>query len=155
MGKLAGGGLVAYSLTITFASIDWVMSLEPHWYSTMFGALFGIGQVLSGMSFATLALLMLADRPPLAGILGRPHFRDLGSLLLTFVMVWAYLGFSQYLLIWSGNLRTEDPYYVRRLQGGWQYLAVIIILGHFVLPFVLLLSGEIKRTAKRCLPSRH
>jgi hypothetical protein len=151
MRKLAAGGLVLYALTITFASIDWVMSLEPHWFSTIFGPLFGVGQVLSGLSFSTVVLLIFADRPPFAGLLGRPHFRDLGSLLLAFVMVWAYLGFSQFLLIWCGNLPTENPYYLRRLQGGWQYLALVIVIANFVLPFVLLLSGDVKRTAGKLL----
>lgn len=149
--KLSAAGLGLYALTITFASIDWVMSLEPHWYSTIFGPLFGVGQMLSAFSFATVALVLLSDRPPLAGILGRPHFRDLGSLLLAFVMVWAYFGFSQFLLIWSGNLPIENPYYLRRAQGGWQFLAIVIVLGNFVLPFLLLLSGNIKRTSKKLL----
>ena len=149
--RLAAGGMLLYAVTITFASIDWVMSLEPHWYSTIFGPLFGVGQLLSALSFGTVVLLLLADRPPLAGLLGRPHFRDLGSLLLAFVMFWAYLGFSQYLLIWSGNLPPENPYYLRRTQGGWQYLAVLILLGHFILPFVLLLSGDVKRTRSKLL----
>jgi hypothetical protein len=149
--KLAAGGLMLYGVTITFAAIDWVMSLEPRWFSSIYGALFGVGQVLSAMAFAVIALVLLADRPPLAGIVGRPHLRDLGSLMLAFVMIWAYLAFAQFLLIWSGNLPAETPFYLRRIQGGWQWLAVSLALFQFGLPFVLLLSFEVKRQRPRLL----
>jgi len=148
---LAAGGLLIYAITITGAAIDWVMSLEPHWYSSIFGPLVGVGQVLNGLSFATVVLILVADRPPFAGVLSRAHFRDLGSLLLAFVMLWAYLGFSQFLLIWSGNLAVENPYYLRRMQGGWQFVGVLLIVVHFGLPFVLLLSGEVKRVSSKLL----
>jgi hypothetical protein len=149
--KLSSAGLVLYGATITFASIDWVMSLEPRWYSSIYGALFGIGQVLNAMAFAVIALVLLSDRPPLAGIVSRPILRDLGNLMLTFVMLWAYLSFSQFLLIWSGNLPPEIPFYLRRFQGGWQWVGVALIVFHFALPFVLLLSFELKRHGTRLL----
>jgi hypothetical protein len=149
--KLSSAGLMLYGGTITFASIDWVMSLEPRWYSSIYGALFGVGQVLSALSFAIVALVLLADRPPLAAVVGRPILRDLGNLMLAFVMIWAYLSFSQFLLIWAGNLPTEIPYYVRRFQGGWQWLGLALVLFHFALPFVLLLSFELKRHGSRLL----
>src|SRR5262249_41765867 len=131
--------------------IDWVMSLEPDWVSSIYGAFFGVGQVLSALSFAVIVLVLLSDRPPLAGVIGRPHLRDLGNLLLAFVMVWAYLGFSQFLLIWSGNLPGEITYYLRRFQGGWQWLALALVIFHFALPFVLLLARDVKRSGRTLL----
>jgi hypothetical protein len=150
-GALGAGGIVLYVLTITFASVDWVMSLEPHWYSTIYGALFGMGQVLSGFAFAIAVFLLLGDRPPLDQAVNRPNLRDLGSLLLAFVMVWAYLGFDQFLLIWSGNLPEEVPWYVARLEGGWQYVALALVLLLFAAPFVLLLSADLKRSRRGLL----
>ncbi|MFO0841474.1 MAG: hypothetical protein U0797_03605 [Gemmataceae bacterium] len=138
-------GLVLYVLTITFASIDWAMSLEPEWYSTIYGAMFGMGQVLSGFAFAIAVLMFLSRRPEVDALLSGNNLRDLGSLLLAFVMVWAYLSFSQFLLIWSGNLPEEVPWYIYRLKGGWQYLGLMLVLFHFALPFVLLLSTDVKR----------
>jgi hypothetical protein len=149
--KLSSAGLMLYGLTITFASIDWVMSLEPRWYSSIFGALFGVGQVLSALAFSIVALVLLANRPPLAAVVGRPILRDLGNLMLAFVMIWAYLSFSQFLLIWAGNLPTEIPFYLRRFQGGWQWVGLGLVLFHFALPFVLLLSFELKRHGSRLL----
>jgi hypothetical protein len=141
---LSGPGLVLYGLTITFASIDWVMSLEPRWSSTIYGVMFAMGQVLSGFSFGVVVLILLAGRPPLSSVLEPGHLRDLGGLLLAFVMVWAYMGFSQLLLVWSGNLSEEIPWYMRRLRGGWQWLGLALVLFQFALPFLLLLSGDVK-----------
>jgi hypothetical protein len=142
-------GMILYVVTITFASIDWVMSLEPHWYSTIYGAMFGMGQVLSGFAFAIAVFLLLAKGPPLEEVAVGGNLRDLGSLLLAFVMVWAYLSFDQFLLIWSGNLPEEVPWYISRLEHGWVYVALALVLFHFALPFVLLLSTDIKRNRKR------
>src|SRR5439155_7030189 len=138
-------GLIVYAVTITLASIDWVMSLEPKWFSSIFGALFGMDEVLTAWSFAVVGLLLLHDRPPLPALLGRPLLRDFASLMLAFLMVWAYLSFSQFLLIWSGDLPEEVAYYQRRSQGGWEYVAAAVALFQFAAPFVLLLSGQIKR----------
>jgi hypothetical protein len=142
---LSAGGLVAYGITVTVMAIDWIMSLEPNWVSSIFPPLVAVGQVLNALAFAVVVLAVLGDRPPLASVVGRPVLRDLGSLMLTFVMVWAYLSFSQLLLIWAGNLPSEIPYYVRRIQGGWQLVAVCLALFHFVLPFLLLLMHDVKR----------
>ncbi len=144
----SAAGLVLYVLTITVASIDWVMSLEPHWYSTIYGAMFGMGQVLSAFAFAIVVFLLLADRPPLDAVAAGVNLRDLGSLLLAFVMVWAYLSFDQFLLIWSGNLPEEVPWYLARLQHGWVYVALALVVFHFALPFVLLLSTSVKRNRR-------
>ncbi len=140
------GGLVLLGLTMTFAAFDWLMSLEPHWFSTMYGVLFMGGSVLAGMAFVIPWLAALARRP-LAAVLGARDFHDLGKLLLAFVLLWAYFAFSQYLIIWSGNLPEEIDWYLRRLGGGWQWVAGVIVLLHFALPFALLLSRDLKRRA--------
>jgi len=145
MQVLSGGGLVAYGLTITFASFDWLMSLEPHWFSTIYGVLIMGGQGLSALAFLTAALVWLSRRPPLDRIVAASHFHDLGNLMLAFVMLWAYFSFSQYLIIWSGNLPVEIAWYLHRLQTGWRPVAIALIVFHFCVPFVLLLSRRVKR----------
>ena len=128
---LSAPGIVVYALTITFASIDWVMALEPDWYSTIYPVMFAVGQLLNGFAFALTVLLLLADRPPFAGALRPRHLRGFGSLLLTFVIFWAYMSFSQFLLIWVGNLPEEIPWYLRRSREGWQYVVIVIAVCHF------------------------
>jgi hypothetical protein len=145
MQMLAGGGLVAYGLTITFASFDWLMSLEPHWFSTIYGVLIMGGQGLTALAFLLIVVVWLSRRPPLDAILVPAHFHDLGNLLLAFVMLWAYFSFSQYLIIWSGNLPEEISWYLHRLQTGWRVVALALVIFHFAVPFVLLLSRTIKR----------
>jgi hypothetical protein len=149
MQLMSGGGLVAYGLTITFASVDWVMSLNPHWYSTIFGFIFMGGQALAALAFTIAVAVLLSRRPPMNGVYNAGHFHDLGKLLLAFVMLWAYFAFSQYLIIYSGNLVEEIPYFTTRTMGGWQYVALLIIVFHFALPFALLLSRDLKRNATR------
>jgi len=142
---LSGGGLVAYGVTITFASFDWMMSLEPHWFSTIYGVLIMGGQGLSALAFLIVALVWLSRRPPLDRIIVPAHFHDLGNLMLAFVMLWAYFSFSQYLIIWSGNLPAEIGWYLHRLQTGWRAVGLTLILCHFAAPFVVLLSRRVKR----------
>src|SRR5262249_49413044 len=144
---LSAPGLMLYALTVTFMAIDWLMSLEPHWYSTIYGAIVGMGQVLSGFAFALAMVLLVADGSPLAALLDRQHMRDLGNLRLAFVMVWADLSCSQFLLVWSGNLQEEVPYYLRR-GGGWQAVGVLLIVCHFALPFFLLLMRDVKENRR-------
>jgi len=146
--KFAAPGLVVYGLTITFASIDWVMSLDPHWFSTMYGVLFIGAQALSAMAFAIAMTVLLSRYEPLSRIMRPDYLVDLGKLLLAFVMLWAYFGFSQYLIIWSGNLPEEIPWYLDRTRGGWQYVALAIIVFHFAIPFVLLLSRQLKKKGR-------
>jgi hypothetical protein len=146
---LSAPGIMLYVVTITFASIDWLMSLEPEWYSTIYAAMIGMGQVLAGFAFSVAVLALLSGRPPLDQVVAGNDRRDLGSLLLAFVMVWAYLAFSQFLLIWAGNLPEETPWYVYRLQRGWQYVGLALIFFHFALPFALLLSTDVKRARRR------
>ena len=147
MQRLSGGGLVAYGLTVTFASFDWLMSLEPHWFSTIYGVLMIGGQGLSALAFLLIVLVWLSRRAPLDAIVVPQHFHDLANLMLAFVMLWAYFAFSQYLIIWSGNLPEEIAWYLHRMQGGWRALAMALVVFHFVVPFVLLLSRTIKREA--------
>jgi hypothetical protein len=151
MQLLSAAGLVGYGLTITFASFDWLMSLEPHWFSTIYGVLILGGQGLAAMAFLIVALVWLSRRPPLRDIVVPAHFHDLGNLLLAFVMLWAYFSFSQYLIIWSGNLPEEIEWYVHRLQTGWHAVGMALIVFHFAVPFGLLLSRTVKREAPMIL----
>jgi hypothetical protein len=141
-------GLLLYGLTATFSAIDWVMSLDPHWYSTIYGMLFMAGGAVAGMALAIAMASLLAKYPPLSDILAPGHFHDLGKLLLAFVMVWAYFAFSQFLIIWSGNLPEEITWYRVRLAGGWRLVGLALLLFHFVLPFLLLLSRDLKRQGR-------
>lgn len=142
---ISGPGLILYGLTVTYASIDWVMSLEPHWYSTIFGMIFMIIGVLTAIGLAIIVASLLADYEPMKSVVTPQQFNDLGNLLLTFVMLWAYLSFSQFLIIWSGNLRDEIPWYVTRANGAWQPVGIFLIIFHFAVPFLLLLQRGLKR----------
>jgi len=147
-GKFSGPALVFFVLVVSFAAIDWVMTLDPHWFSTMFGFLFVAGWGLSCFCFVVAVLAVLADKPPLNRIIGSRHFHDLGKLMLALVMVWAYFNFSQFLIIWSGNIPEETPWYLTRAEGGWGIVGLILILFHFAFPFVVLLSRDVKIRAK-------
>jgi hypothetical protein len=123
-----------------------MMSLEPHWYSTIYGVLIMGGQGLSALSFLIVTIVWLSRRPPLDGLIATSHVHDVANLMLAFVMLWAYFSFSQYLIIWAGNLPAEISWYQHRLQTGWRVLGVGLMLVHFAVPFVLLLSRAVKRT---------
>jgi hypothetical protein len=148
---LSGIGLVLYGFTVTFASIDWVMSLEPNWYSTIYGMLFMVAQALAAMSFSIAILVWLSGRKPLSQVVRPAQFQDLGSFLLTFVMLWAYLEFSQFLIIWGGNLSAEIPWYVRRMEGVWGDVGLLLVLLSFFFPFFLLLFRHVKRRTRSLL----
>jgi hypothetical protein len=145
---LSGIGLILYGLTATFASVDWAMSLEPHWFSTIYGLQFIAAQVLSALALTVLILLLLSTHQPMSRRLRPSHFHDFGNLLLAFVMLWAYLAFSQYLITWSGNLPEEIPWYLNRTRGGWQWIGLLLIIFHFAVPFFLLLLRATKRKAR-------
>ncbi len=149
LGKLSGGGLVLYGITITFAVIDWLMSMQPHWFSTIFGMIFMAGEGLSAFSFVILMLSWLVKRDPLKAIVTPKHLIDLGNLMLAFVILWTYTSFSQFLLIWAGNLPEEISFYLPRFRHGWQYVAIALLLFHFAVPFILLLQRSIKGKAAR------
>jgi hypothetical protein len=145
MHALSAPGLVVFVLTTTFAFIDWIMSLEPHWFSTIYGAMFLVGQVLESFAFIIALLIVLSRLQPLRDYVTPQHFHDLGNLMFAFTVLWAYLSFSQFLIIWSGNLPEEIPWYVRRLNGGWGWVAFTLVVFHFAVPFLLLLQRGIKR----------
>lgn len=146
--SLAGPGLLIMGFTVTFSSIDWAMSLDPHWFSTVYGLMFLVGQVLSAMALVIVALAVFGHDEPLAVVTRPSVVHDLGKLMLAFIMLWAYLNLSQFLIIWSGNLPEEIPWYMRRMHGGWQYVALVLVVFHFALPFLLLLSRDLKRDAR-------
>lgn len=142
-------GIILYALTLSFAAIDWVMSLDPSWFSTIYGLLFVAGQLVSAISFAIVVERILFNYRPMSVLL-RPNFvHDHGKFLLTFIMVWAYFSFSQWLIIWAGNLPEEITWYFRRLHGGWEYVGLFLIVFHFFVPFFLLLSRPFKRDITR------
>jgi hypothetical protein len=142
---VAAGGLVLYGITITFASIDWGMSIDPHWYSTIYPMMFGVGQVLAGFAFTIAVAVLLRAREPFGRLVHGQNLIDLGNLLLTFMVLWAYCAFSQLLLIFAGNIREEVTWYLQRERPGWLGVALVLIAGHFFLPFFLLLQRAIKR----------
>lgn len=144
LAAISGPGLIFFGFSVTFMAIDWVLSINPHWFSTMFGLLFIAGEGLSAIAFLICLLVIFSNRAPLSDVLTHRHLHDIGKLLLTFVMVWAYFSFAQLLVIWSGNLPEEIPWYLNRFAGGWQYIGVALVVLHFALPFALLLSRDIK-----------
>lgn len=146
--KFSGPTMVIYALVVTFAVVDWVMTLDPHWFSTIWGLLFVAGWALSCFCFTVVILAVLADKAPMNRILGRRHFHDIGKLMLALVMVWAYFNFSQFLIIWSGNIPEETGWYLTRMKGGWGYIAWALILFHFAFPFLVLLKQDTKRNYK-------
>lgn len=146
--RLSAPGLIIYGLTITYATLDWVMSLQPEWYSTIFGLIFIAGQALLAFSFCVLVTADIAVRRPVEGAYKSEQFHDLGNLMLAFVMLWAYLEFSQLLITWAGNLPEEIPFFVRRLNDSWGVLAGFLILFHFFVPFMLLLMRPLKKNIR-------
>jgi len=143
---LSQGGLLLYGLTVSFAAVDWLMSLEPHWFSTIYGLLVMGGQGLAGFAFAIPVTAALA-RSPADKVIGPSQFRDLGSFLLAFVMIWGYLALSQLLIVYSGNLPEEITWYLHRSVGGWRVVGWSLVVFHFCVPFVVLLSRQVKRRA--------
>jgi hypothetical protein len=145
--KFSGPAVIFWCLIVSFAAVDWVMELDPHFSSTIYGMLFIAGWGLSSVCFVTLILAALSRLQPLNAILGKRHFHDLGKLMLTFVMVWAYFNFAQYLIIWSGNIPEETKWFVVRETGIWGWIGVILIFFHFAIPFLVLLKQDFKRKA--------
>ena len=142
---VSGPGLVIYGFTISFAAIDWVMSLDPSWISTIYGLLILIGQVLSALCFAVVIERILFRYKPMSELLKPEHVHDHGKLMLAFLMVWAYFSFSQWLIIWAGNLPEEITWYMTRLHGGWEYVGLFLVIFGFAVPFCMLLSRPFKR----------
>ena len=146
---VAGPGLILYGFTVSFAAIDWVMSLDPSWISTIFGLVVLIGQVLSAMCFAVVIERILFDYKPMSEMLTPDFVHDHGKWMLAFIMVWAYFNYSQWLIIWAGNLPAEITYYIRRINGGWGYVGLFVVIFHFAVPFGLLLSRPFKRNIRK------
>ena len=146
---ISGPGLVLYAFAMSFAAIDWVMSLSPHWISTIYPLIFVAGQGLSALAFSVVIEDILFAYKPMAELLRPNEVHDHGKLILTFVMLWAYFSFSQWLIIWAGNLPEEISWFVRRLTGGWGYIGLVLAVFHFAVPFVLLLSRSFKRDVHR------
>ncbi len=150
--NLAGVGLLIYGFTMTFASIDWMMSLDPHWRSTIYGFYIMAGQGLMGFAFVIVMAAFLMRSEPLSSIITAEHLHDFGKMMFAFVILWAYMGFSQGLIYWAGNLPEEITWYADRTGGGWRVVALVLLFGHFVVPFLLLLSQDLKRHAAKLVP---
>jgi hypothetical protein len=145
MKRMSPFGLLLFVVTVSFAFIDWIMSLEPHWFSTMYAGMFLVGQVLETFAFCIALLVMLSPYKPFAGVMNKQLYHDLGNLMLAFTMLWAYTGLAQFLIIYSGNLPEEIPWYIRRFTGGWGYIAWFLGIFHFFVPFLLLLQRFVKK----------
>lgn len=145
LARLSAPGLILYVFTVTFSSVDWAESLADHWFSTMWGFLFVAGQGLAAMCFGVVVLALLSRRKPMADALRPSHFHDLGKLVLMFLMLWAYFQFSQLLIVWSGNLSNEIPWYMPRFATTWHGVGAALIYAQFLIPFLLLLSRTLKR----------
>ncbi len=149
MSMVAGPALVFYVLTMSFAAFDWTMSLDPHWYSTMYGVIFVVGQGISAWAFAIIFSNWLKKRAQFEYVMQPGHFHDLGKLMFAFVLLHAYTNFSQFLIIWSGNIAEEQPFFLDRKQGPWLAVGLFLVVFHFALPFLVLLSRNLKRNAGR------
>ncbi len=145
MEALSAPGLILFGFTSTFAVFDWAMSLEPFWNSTIYGMVFVVIQVFTALAFLILVARRFAEHEPLAAVASPSRFHDLGTLLFAFTMLWGYLAFSQFLIIWAGNLRSEIPWYMHRGMGEWAGVAVFLLVFHFFVPFFILLNRPIKR----------
>jgi hypothetical protein len=141
--------LLVFVLTTTYAFIDWIMSLEPDWYSTIYGWLFTVGEVLLTFAFMIALLVLFSKHEPFASFVKTQHYHDLGNLMLAFTMLWAYMGLAQFLIIYAENLPDEIPWYIRRFSGGWGYLGWFISIFHFCVPFLLLLMRFVKKNPQR------
>ena len=146
--KLSAPGIPLFFLLMTFCAVDYLMVLEPHWYSTVYGFLIVIGWCQTAMALIIATLAVLSQFAPFDHALTKKHLHDLGKLLLALTMLWAYLQFSQLLITWSGNLPQEVIWYIKRWNGGWGWVSLILLFGHFVLPFLLLLSQPIKKNMR-------
>jgi hypothetical protein len=146
---VAGFGVALYVLSMTFASFDWGMSLEPHWFSTIYGVQFIVGQGLATLCLAIVVASRIARHEPFSRWLDAPKFHDLGNLMMAFVLLWAYVSFSQFLIIWSADLPEENPWYLKRTGHQWQAMALLLVVCHFAAPFFILLMRAAKRNASR------
>ena len=142
-------GLVVFTFATTFAFIDWIMSLEPHWFSTIYGAMFLIGQMLEAFAFVILLVIVLSQMSPIKDYFTKQHLHDLGNMMFAWMVLWAYLSFSQFIIIWSGNLPEEIPWYLRRLRGGWGWVALTIVVFNSSCRLLCCCCASVKRDASR------
>jgi hypothetical protein len=148
MRVVSAPGLIIYCLSLTFASVDWLMSLQIHWYSTIYGFYLIASQALAGFAFLIVIAVLLSRSEPMAGVFQPRHFHDWGKLLFAFVMIWTYFSWSQFLITWAGNLPEEIAFFLPRINGGFGWVALAIVLFHFTVPFSLLLSRDLKRNGR-------
>lgn len=137
--------MVVFALTVTFASVDWIMSLDPHWYSTIFGVYFFSGSLVGAFAFLAVTITAMRGMGLLTRVVSVEHFHDLGKLLFAFVAFWSYIGFSQYFLIWYANIPEETVWYAHRQVGTWRWVTILLVFGHFLVPFFFLLPRAVKR----------
>lgn len=149
--NFSGAGIVMYGLTITFASVDWIMSLNPMWWSTVWGMVFMVGEALTAFAFTIWLLAQLSPIEPMRRIFKTDFFHDYGKLMFAFVVLWAYLSFSQWLVIWQANISEEIRWYLDRVHGHWKIVATGLIFLHFVLPFAIMLSRNLKRQPRKLM----
>lgn len=148
MRKLSGIGLVIFGLAITFAAFDWIMSIEPKWYSSIFGSLVMVSQGLSALCLMAIVVHRLRATQPHARLATPQQFHDLGNFMFAFTILWTYMSAGQYIIIWSGNLPEEVEYFIHRAQGGWAFVALAVAVLLFALPFlVMLFKNNKKRSA--------
>lgn len=143
--KISAPGMILFALTITMASFDWLMSLDAHWYSTIFGAYVFSGAVVAFLSFMPLAAMYMRKRGVLAETITIEHYHDMGKLLFAFIVFWAYMAFSQYFLIWYGNIPEETIWFLHRWEGSWKSITLFLVFGHFIVPFFILITRGAKR----------
>jgi hypothetical protein len=149
MRAASAAGLILFMLTVSFATFDWLMSLDPHWFSSIYGLQFIGGAAIAAMTVAILVSTWLVRRPPMNAVYQPRHHHDHGTLLFAFLLLWGYFTVSQFLIIWSANLPEETPYFVHRFHASWKILSLILVLVHFWFPFLSLLSKKIKRVPRR------
>jgi len=145
LSRVAAPSILLFALSITFASIDWMMSLAPHWFSTMFGVIYFAGSAMVTLAVLGLACVWLRGKGYLGTVISTEHYHDIGKLMFAFMVFWAYTSFSQYMLIWYANLPEETEWYLHRTHGGWHWVFVALAVGHFLVPFAFLMSRHIKR----------
>ncbi len=146
--QASGIGMVIFVMTVTFSVVDWAMSIEPHWNSTIYGFIFIIGDTLAGFAFSMLIAFLLKRTKAMSQIMTANRSHDLGTLLFVFVMLWAYVSLSQFIIIWSGNLPETVTWYAARFNGGWSWVARFLVIFHFFIPFFLLLMRPIKKNPR-------
>jgi hypothetical protein len=143
--RFAGPAIIVLALTQTFASVDWIMSLTPHWYSTMFGVYFFAGSFVGFIALLSVVVVSMRGAGLLNTVITAEHLHDIGKFLFAFTAFWAYIAFSQFFLMWYANLPEETIWYKARIEGSWKAVSILLIMGHFVAPFLYLMGRAVKR----------